>query len=102
MDPRFLVSGDTAVVVEFGDAIDRKVSDQVLRLSARVRASRPRGILETVPTYRSLRVLHDPLTIDTAGVIDAVKRMLEPGGTETVQGRTWRIPACYDTACAPD
>lgn len=66
MDVRFLVAGDTAVVVEFGDRIDREVSNRVLRLSALVRASNTQGIVETVPTYRSLLVHYDPLVVDSA------------------------------------
>ena len=32
MEVRFLSAGDTAMVVEFGDRIDRALSDRVLRL----------------------------------------------------------------------
>ena len=70
---RFLVAGDTAVVAEFGEIIERELSERVLRLSALIRATAVRGLLETVPTYRSLLVHYDPLVTDSASVITAIK-----------------------------
>ena len=61
MNVRFLHSGDAALTVEFGERVDRELSDRVLRLSALIRASKIPGITETVPTFRSLLVLYDPL-----------------------------------------
>ena len=68
---RFLTSGDTAVVVEFGDRIDRELNALVLKLSELVRAERIRGIVETLPTFRSLLVHYDPLMTDRAHVVAA-------------------------------
>ena len=61
MPVRFLSVGDRALVVEFGDAIDRGLSREVLRLDRVLRAAPPAGIVETVPTFRSLMVHYDPL-----------------------------------------
>src|SRR5688572_12241367 len=61
MAVRFLPSGDTALVVEFGERIDRALNERVLRLNAAVRAACVPGIVETVPTFRSLMVHYDPL-----------------------------------------
>ena len=41
MKVRFLSAGDRALVVEFGDRIDRALSTEVLRLDASLRASGP-------------------------------------------------------------
>jgi inhibitor of KinA len=102
MDARFLVSGDTALVVEFGDRVDRAVSERVLRLSAAVRAASIPGVIETVPTYRSLMILHDPLAIDSAGLIAKVEALLHGAGSAAKESRFWQIPACYDGPHAPD
>jgi inhibitor of KinA len=99
---RFLPSGDTAVVVEFGDSIDRVLSDRVLRLSAAVRAATPPGVVETVPTFRSLMVHYDPLATDSASLIGAIGNLLDSGSGETRQARLWRIPVCYAISHAPD
>ena len=102
MDVRFLVSGDTAVVVEFGDRIDRELSDRVLRLSRLVRASNTPGLVETVPTYRSLMVHYDPLRTDSASLIAAIENLIESSSAAGQQAKLWRIPACYAESHAPD
>lgn len=102
MHVRFLVSGDTAVVVEFGDRIDRALSDRVLRLSSLVRAANPRGLVETVPTCRSLMVHYDPLAIDSETIIAEIEKLIDQTGGTTQQAKLWRIAACYAESHAPD
>jgi KipI family sensor histidine kinase inhibitor len=102
VNPRFLVAGDTAVVVEFGERVDRELSERVLRLSARVRVSSIAGVIETVPTYRSLMVLHDPLTIDSTNLIATLQTLVQERAAEKTDRKLWRIPACYEPSYAPD
>lgn len=99
---RFLPAGDTALVVEFGDRIDRELSERVLRLGAQVRAARLTGVIETVATFRSLLVHYDPLRTSNTQLVIAIQGLLDEGGTEAQPRRLWRIPACYEPACAPD
>ena len=102
MNVRFLPAGDAAVVVEFGDHVSRILNDRVLRLNARVRAANPRGLVETVPTFRSLMIHYDPLVTGSANLISAIKNLLDSGGGETKHLKLWRIPACYAATHAPD
>jgi inhibitor of KinA len=102
MKARFLLAGDTALVVEFGDRVDRGVSDSVLSLSARVRASGIRGVTETVPTYRSLMVHYDPLATDSVSLTGAIENLLGEGDSQRPEAKLWRIPACYAASHAPD
>lgn len=99
---RFLSSGDTAIVVEFGDRIDRILSDRVLKLSTQVRALNLAGVIETVPTFRSLTVHYDPLITDSVNLISAIEKLLHAKSRETGQVKLWRVPACYATTHAPD
>jgi inhibitor of KinA len=50
--PRFLDSGEAALVVEFGASVDPAISDRVLALDEALSALKLEGIRETVPTYR--------------------------------------------------
>jgi KipI family sensor histidine kinase inhibitor len=102
VNARFLAAGDTAVIVEFGDRIDRVVSDRVLRLSAQVRAANLPGVVETVPTFRSLMVHYDPLATTGANVNAALERLLDGSRGEAKPVKLWRIPACYAASHAPD
>ena len=98
--PRFLPAGDAALVVEFGDTIDRAVSDRVLALATVVRDID--GVLETVPTFRSLLVQYDPLRTRAATLETTIRGMLR-GATAAAHGaKRWRLPACYEPALAPD
>jgi inhibitor of KinA len=103
MNVRFLISGDTALVVEFGDRIDRALSDRVLRLSALLCGSNMPGIVETVPTFRSLMVLYDPLITDSGSLTSAIRNLLDRDSVAAkTQSKLWRIPACYVASHAPD
>ena len=97
---RFLPAGDGALVVEFGAAIDRAVSDRVLALAT---ASEDiDGVTELVPTFRSLLVQYDPLRTGAQDVEAAIRTRLAQTGAARAPGRRWRLPACYDPAVAPD
>ncbi|MGH8622552.1 MAG: 5-oxoprolinase subunit PxpB [Burkholderiales bacterium] len=99
---RFRSSGDTAIVVEFGDRINHDLNAQVLRLSALVRAESVPGVVETLPTFRSLLVHYDPLVTDSASVAAAIERLLHRSHGAAERSRMWRIPACYEGSHALD
>ena len=61
--PRFLRSGDTALVVEFGDGIDPRHERARLSLAGLIEAEAIPGIVEVVPTFRSLMVHYEPLVL---------------------------------------
>jgi inhibitor of KinA len=102
MQVRFLSVGDRAFAVEFGDRIDRALSSAVLRLDAVIRAERPQGVIETVPTFRSLMVHYDPLATSRADLERAVSRLLDRDEQGHAAARLWRIPVCYEGEFAPD
>jgi inhibitor of KinA len=102
MQVRFLSVGDRAFAVEFGDTIDRALSRAVLRLDAVIRAEQPRGVVETVPTFRSLLVHYDPLATSRAALEGTIERLLDRTESEGVNGRLWRLPVCYEDEFAPD
>ena len=99
---RFLPAGDSAVIVEFGDRIDRLLSERVLRLSALVRAAKLPGVIETVPTFRSLMVHYDPFATDSVSLTVAIENLLDSSRGEAKPVTLWRIPACYAASHAPD
>src|SRR4051812_36341279 len=92
---RFLPAGDTAVVVEFGLDIDRPVSERVLRLSARVRDAALPGVIETVPTFRSLAIHYDPLATSAEAVTAAARDFLDDTASEAKPQRGPRVAARF-------
>jgi KipI family sensor histidine kinase inhibitor len=99
---RFHPAGDTAVVVEFGDEVDRALSNEVLRLARQLRAAPPPGIVEVVPTFRSLLVHYDPLITSGKDVIAAIHGGMDALGGQVHPRRRWTIPACYAPQFALD
>lgn len=95
-------SGDSAFAIEFGDVIDGTINDRVLALDDAVRAAAPTGILETVPTYRSLMVHLDPVAVDPLGVATSLMAMVTSQGPGRRNGRVWRIPVVYGGAFGID
>jgi len=102
MQVRFLSVGDRAFAVEFGDQIEPALSRAVLRLDAVLRAEPPQGVVETVPTFRSLLVHYDPLVTLRADLERAVNLLLDRGERGPAAARLWRIPVCYQGGFAPD
>jgi inhibitor of KinA len=99
---RVLTAGDTALVIEFGDRVDRGLSRRVLALARRLDAVRPRGVIETVPTFRSLMVHYDPLVIAASDLIAQIDELVADLRMAEYDVRQWRLPVCYDAAFAPD
>ncbi len=100
--PRFLLAGETALVVEFGQTIDPAIHDRVMALDEAVAGAGIEGIIETVPTYRSLMVHYDPRGLTADGLMEKL-RLLDRGPVPPrVSNRRWSIPACYDLPHAED
>jgi inhibitor of KinA len=99
---KILPAGDTALVVEFGDGIDRRLSAWVLALARRLDEEQLNGVIETVPTFRSLMVYYDPLVLPAASLVAHIDEMMRDLTLIERSGRTWFLPVCYDTTLAPD
>jgi len=56
----FRLMGDRGLLLEFGDEISHQVNEKVRRMALAIQAEPTEGIVETVPTYRSLLILYDP------------------------------------------
>jgi len=102
--PRFLDLGEQGLVVELGPTIDDAVNQRVHRLARRIGERLGERVLEVVPTYRSLLVVHDPVAEPRAALIEAVSALArEPDDPPAAApGRLVRLPVCYGGACGPD
>jgi inhibitor of KinA len=99
---KVLTAGDTALVIEFGDRIDRRLSRFVLALARRLDETRPAGVVETVPTFRSLMVHYDPLVVAPADLTAHIDELMLDLRMAEYDAREWRLPVCYDAALALD
>lgn len=99
---KLLAHGDTALAVEFGDGIDRAVSARVLALGERVAQAALPGVVELVPTFRSLMVHYDPLQTSHAELAPRLAALCHRLEDVRAASRHWRIPVCYDPAFGLD
>jgi inhibitor of KinA len=60
--PRFLTAGDRGLLVEFGDKIDPEINEKIREISIALEKMPIEGVVETVPTYRSILIFYDPAT----------------------------------------
>lgn len=100
---RLLNAGDGGLVVEFGSTVDERLNRLVIDLDARLLAAAVPGVIETVPSYRSLLVLFDPATIDRAALavrLEALAADLRPG--REARARRWTVPVGYGGALGMD
>ncbi|WP_246116207.1 5-oxoprolinase subunit PxpB [Denitromonas halophila] len=104
---RILDLGDAALTVEFGDAIDPALQARVNALDVAIERARAAGqlggVIETVPTFRSLTVVYDPLLTRRATLEAALGELIDAADHAPVgDGRHWCLPACYGGAFGPD
>lgn len=101
-EPRYLNAGEAALTVEFGDSVDPAINARVLSLDTALREKAPSGVIETVPTYRSLMIHYEPLTLARAALIAHVETLGAAQATAEQPQTQWIIPCCYDPALAED
>jgi KipI family sensor histidine kinase inhibitor len=107
MQHRILNSGDTAFTIEFGNAINPAVQAAVDALDhaiARAHADGEiPGLIETVPTFRSLTVIYDPLLTHRAALLASITPLAQSANpASNAPPRVWRLPACYTGDAGPD
>ncbi len=100
---RYRIAGDRGLLAEYGDGIDPEVNRRVRAMAAVLRARPPAGVVEVVPTYRSLLVTYDPLETGAGRLREAIDALEDRLGEIPVpEPRTVEIPVCYGGAYGPD
>jgi len=74
---RFLPAGDAALTVEFGNRIAIPLNRKVRALALAIEKAALPGVIEVVPTYRSLTIYYDPLSLSLADLRREVEGLLE-------------------------
>jgi KipI family sensor histidine kinase inhibitor len=93
----FFPAGDRAVCVEVGDEISVEVNTRVRALEMLIQEKAVAGVVETVPTFRSLLVYYDPLVSDYEGLVAAIQELSVAAGEVALPPlRHIELPVCYD------
>lgn len=95
--------GDCALTVEFGQEISDEINSKVQALSLALRDAKIPGVVEWVPTYRSLMVCYDPSVIAYRRLCLRLRGLMQKDGQVSGAGRRiWEIPVCYGGAYGED
>ncbi len=95
--------GDRGLLLEFGDEINREINEKVRRIALAIQAEAMEGIIETVPTYRSLLIIYNPVILTMEELKERLKG-IEEGLQQTPlpEPKLTRIPVVYGGIYGPD
>src|SRR3989475_8161947 len=94
---RFLPAGDLAVLVEFDEEISVEVNTRVRALEFLIQQKGLTGVVETVPTFRSLLVYYDPRAVGYDAVCASITELLPQAGAAVLPPpRLVELPCCYE------
>jgi len=100
---RLLPAGEAALLVELGDTIDPDLNEAVHRLDAAINRAELDGVVETVPTYRSILVSFDPTRTTAPALAAAISALKTAAGdANATERRRWFVPVCFGGAHGED
>lgn len=95
--------GDSAITIEFGNEIDPHINSRVIAFAKMVTDKRWSGILDIVPTYRSVTIHFDVYQWTFSSLANRLRRLPRPRSSGSWPGGTLHtIPVLYGGAWGPD
>ncbi|HEY3315812.1 MAG TPA: 5-oxoprolinase subunit PxpB [Bacillota bacterium] len=100
--PRLLPLGDGALTVEFADGIEDDALVAVGALDDAMISAGPPGIIEVIPTYRSLSVVYDPSILSSTALRRWVEQVRLERRRRSGARPTLVVPVTYGGSHGPD
>lgn len=100
---KFLPAGDSALVMEFGDTIEKEINANIATVVENLKKEKVDGVVDILPTYRSILINYDPVKITFNELVDILNN-LKTGGSGNVSEyvRLVEIPTLYGGEYGPD
>ena len=103
MNVKIMPAGDAALVVEFGDIIDENVNAHVHALARKIEEQHIEGIMEVVPTFRSVLVQYDVFVCSYSQIRDVVHSLADNLNVlDKTAKKIVKIPCCYGARFGQD
>ena len=100
---KYLSAGDKAVVMEFGNEISKDINAKIRNVVKSVEEANIDGIVELLPTYRSLMIMYDPLKIEYSELILTLDSMSSKQvDNEEEKIKIVEFPTVYGGEYGPD
>ncbi|MET3617931.1 KipI family sensor histidine kinase inhibitor [Peptoniphilus olsenii] len=100
---KFLPAGDSALVMEFGNTIEKEINASIANVVENLKEQKLDGVVDILPTYRSILINYDPVKItfsELVDVLNGLKTKDAKGVGEFV--RLVEIPTLYGGEYGPD
>lgn len=93
---RIVPEGDLAVLVEFENEISPACNGKVAALQKCIKEANWKGIVETIPAFRSLLIYYNPLQISYRKLVAKIKKATKHlENMDNQSKRIIQIPVCY-------
>lgn len=93
---RFLPAGDKSLIIEFGNSISPKINKKIRNMYIAIEKSGFEGIMEMVPTYRSLLISYNPLKLKYRELCEKLREYEENlNDTDSEPAKVVEIPTIY-------
>ncbi len=73
--PRYLPSGDSALIIELGNSIEPQINRNIRQIVYLLEKEAIDGVVEWVPTYRSIMLLYDPAKIEYGQLVNKLEEI---------------------------
>ncbi|MDV6314930.1 5-oxoprolinase subunit PxpB [Idiomarina sp. HP20-50] len=102
--PKLVSAGADAVIAYLGEGISVSVNQRVLAAVKAVEEQLSDVVLDLVPSYNSLMVYYDVLSIDEPEMRDRLQKVLKGLASDDSEkaGKRHRIPVYYDESVGPE
>ncbi len=99
----FRIAGDRGLLVEYGDSIDPAVNQKVRSMAIVAKSDMPDGVIEIIPTYRSILMFYDPSVTNPSALKETLMTLEKSlSGIEIPSPKLIEIPVCYGGDFGPD
>jgi KipI family sensor histidine kinase inhibitor len=94
---KIIPSGDSGIIVRFGNAITEEINKRVHDLQSILEALQTKGIHEMIPAYTDLLILYNPLENSFASMSESIRKAIDsPSESKKQNQRLIKIPTCYE------
>jgi inhibitor of KinA len=100
---KFLPSGDSSIVMEFGNSISPKINAKIRNMVDSIDKASLKGIVEIIPTYRSIQIIYNPMEITYDSLLENLIKLENTLDTaKLAKTRIIEIPTIYGGEYGPD
>lgn len=101
--PFFRIAGDQGIMMEFGETISPEIHERIRAMLLTLDGTRPEGVVEYAPAYRSITFLYDPLVTSFDRLRERLDELFRTSNDIVLPApEIVELPVCYGGRFGPD